>query len=192
MSNETLHDLNDPRFWKDFVHEVCFEVTSGRIAVGDPFACLEAEGMHYLDGVRNGRWLVQAETVERDSETHVWMLRVVHEEFDEKEGCPYHWLGKLEISSGLCGILDADFFNTAPRGTVDDPNSFVAQALRNVAKSKARNGDLDAIMGRGVISQAGYGTGEYNGYFDLDEEGRVIEVEVLFFFDDEDRDGNPI
>lgn len=89
-----------------------FNITSGRIVIGDPCRAPRSRAVCELDNVRNGPWISLCETVALGGRTIVAALRIAHMDFGFGQTVPWTRLRRnVEVASGFCGFYDAAYFH---------------------------------------------------------------------------------
>lgn len=157
-----------------------FNITSGRIVIGDPCRAPRSRAVCELDNVRNGPWIALCETVALGGRTLVVALRIAHLGFSFGETVPWTRLRrKVEVTSGFCGFYDADFFRDSNSNRRRKETTW---ALAHAASraSGERPACAETISDRCVVSCSGFGSGSYECYYERDDSGLVIEAEVVF------------
>lgn len=89
--------------------------------------------------------------------------------------------GKIEkytvaVDSGQMSVCDYEYYPDGDTGDYEDEKSFYGKACQ-LTTGKSFGGDLD---GRGVVSSSGIGDGMYDCIVAHDDDGKVVNVKVVF------------
>lgn len=166
-----------------------FQVTSGKVIITDP--CYKFDENQVMPA-RNGRWIA---SMSLDNRGHIRELIATHIAYTDLQ-LPYTdpqcRMVELDITcsvdSGQAGIFDADRYNQHQGGEYDQQDTLYGQCCHLTGKT-IQSGGLVTIDGNtfGVVSNSGYGDGEYmiTGQF---YEDQLVGVVISFVEDYDDED----
>jgi hypothetical protein len=165
-----------------------FEVTGDKVMVTDPCYDRDTWCQGTLPALP-GRWAAEMEVGDRPGwGRRVHAIRAFHVDVAPRD---VRKRAKFEVGvdSGQAGIFDEARYPQDETGDYDDLESFYGRAC---SATHDRDGEDDSITGgviaEGAVSSSGYGDGGYVCYYRTDEEGRAVEVEIVFIGDESDEE----
>lgn len=162
-----------------------FEVTSGKVVIGDP--CYGhrkteeewlKENLLFIEA-QNGFWSATMKSGVRSLSNRVFELLAYTGELDES--LPWLDLGMIDVDTGQAGIFDYAYFQNDSDLEYDpDLNDFhtFSKFYQNCC-AKSLNKPHGGVLKHGVISSTGFGDGAYDmlGQF---KEGKLVAVKAEY------------
>ena len=163
------------------------EITSGKAIVLDP--CYKARQGVVIDNMLNGTYRVY---VSYDRDDRIAALTIAHtgcwlsyynESNAKTRSCRHLESDEIYVDSGQVGIFDAEYFiaHDAEERDYDNPNCLYGRACK-ITETEDHYGLIDT---KGVVSESGYGDGDYECYT-RHKGDKVVAISVIFVEEDED------
>jgi len=169
-----------------------FEVKSGEVYLSDPCYTDTLDG-HRTFSARNGEWVASYESV--DGSGCVYHISALYANFPGTRAVR-HTIVDIGVDSGQMGIFDVNRFNDSSvyedTKFHDKFEHFGSSLFYDVCCNITCNTDpnqehksFGTLIG-GVVSQSGYGDGNYSAVLGFDESDLLVSVKISFFEEEDE------
>ncbi len=152
-----------------------FENKSGDFIISDPCYDLGSIGQSKLTNILEGTW----HGFIKKAEGRCFELVAKHDSVKHQNNFDWNHSSIIAVDSGQAGIFDSKVYRNNDT-VVNTPKTFIPNDWYSSCCDQTMITKLGGVIPGGVVSQSGYGDGDYDFYYSSNKDSKINAIKIVF------------